>query len=60
MIPKGVNRLILYPEAAGLRKIKERMIGKLVMVPASLETMAWRLLCRTVGCNRCSEPANII
>lgn len=39
MIPKRVNGFIPYPEAAGLRKIKERMIDKLVMVPASLKTM---------------------
>lgn len=35
---KRVNGFILYPEATDLRKMRERMIDNLVIVPASLET----------------------
>lgn len=37
IILNRASSFILYPEAAGLRKMKERMIDNLVTVPASLD-----------------------
>lgn len=39
MMPKRVSGFILCPEAAGLRKMRERMTDNLVMVPARLTAM---------------------